>query len=42
MYSKDWNSFKDIQEIWDAIEKEYNSFPEQYRQEKAKRGASKE
>ena len=42
MYSEDWHSFKDIREIWEAIEKEYSAFPEKYGQEKAKRGISKE
>lgn len=42
MYSKDWHSFRDIREIWDAIEEEYNAFPEKYRQEKGKRGISTE
>lgn len=41
MYTKDWRSFRDIHEIWDAIEKEYMAFPEKYRQEKVKRVISK-
>ena len=30
MNKKDKSSFRDIQEIWDAIDKEYKSFPEKY------------
>lgn len=30
MNRNDWGSFRDIREIWDAIDKEYKSFPEKY------------
>ena len=42
MPSRELYKFRDIHEIWDVIEEEYNSFPEKYRQEKVKRGTSKE
>ena len=42
MPSRELYKFRDIHEIWDAIEKEYMAFPEKYRQEKIKRGISKE
>ena len=42
MYTKDWYSFRDIHEIWNAIEEEYKAFPEKYGQEKGKRGINKE
>lgn len=28
--NKDWGSFRDIREIWAAIDKEYRDFPEKY------------
>lgn len=42
MPSREWYKFRDIHEIWDAIEKEYNAFPDKYRQERGKRGTSEE
>lgn len=37
MYTKDWHNFRDIREIWNAIEEEYKAFPEKYRHRERKK-----